>query len=134
MCSATFGILGRRFELALGGGHDGIRTGIDSLIEVAALQIRPHDLPDDPAGGYVGQCPLKAHADLYAHLALGLGYDQQHPVVLTLLAQFPLFCHPDGKLVYVVTLQRGECQYSNLVRCFPLEPGQLLLKPGRCFR
>src|ERR1043166_3838421 len=91
----------RRLEFSPGRGHDRFDASLDTPVEVAAAEVGAHDVAYDAAGGNVRQYPLEPHTHLYAHLVLGLGQDEDHAVVFSLLTDLPLIRHADCKLVDV---------------------------------
>ena len=69
-------------------------AALDAAVEVVALELRRHLVADDAARHRVRQRAFEAVADLDAHLAVLRRDDDEHAVVLALLAELPCVEHP----------------------------------------
>ena len=116
----------------LGHGRD---PGDDAAVIVAGLEAGGDLLGDNAPGKEVGETPLKAVADLDAHLALGLGDEEERPVVFPLLADLPALRDLEGSGLDGLPGNVGEDEDRQLGRVAGLEAGekllQLLLGGGR---
>ena len=65
-------------------------AALDAAVEVVVLELRRHLVADDAARHGVGQRAFEPVADLDAHLAVLRRDDDEHAVVLALLAELPL--------------------------------------------
>ena len=88
---------------------------LDAAVEVVRLELRRHDVADDAARRRVGQRAFEAVADLDAHLAVVRHDDDEHAVVLALLAELPRFEHARRVLLDALAAERGHRQHHDLV-------------------
>ena len=89
-------------------GYDVVDPAGDTAAEVAGLETRRYRIGDDDFRQRVGQRALEAVADLDSHPVLVRRDEQQHTVVLVLLAELPGAKQLVGVGLDLLALERGD--------------------------
>ena len=110
-------------------------AGKETAIHVAGLEARGDFVVDDAPGEQVGEPPFEAVADFDAYYAFLAGHQQQHTIVVLLLAEAPGAGDAQGIILEGLTLKRRYGENGNLGRIallhFPEGPLQAQLGLGR---
>ena len=96
-------------------GEDRPDAVLDAPVVVAGLEPRRQRRAQDAPGDAVGQEALEAVADFDPHPALLRRHDQEHAVVLPLLAEFPGREDLHGELLDAVAAEAGHREHGDLV-------------------
>ncbi|MNM87145.1 hypothetical protein D3C81_993190 [compost metagenome] len=108
------------------GLHDALAAGDHAGHHVAALEGGQDPGLDDVGGDGIGQSPFQAITHFDAHPALILGDQQQHAVVLALLAYAPVATELVAVLLYGLPIEAVDGDHHQLDAAALLEGGQLL--------
>ena len=90
-----------------------------------ALKRGVDRIEDDDLGDRVGQRPLEAVADLDAHFVLVGCDEQQHAIVLLLLAELPVAKQRVGVRLDLLAVERGDGRDHELNAGFGFQRRQL---------
>ena len=105
---------------------DVVDAARDAAGKIVGAEARDDRILDDEPGDRVGERAFEPVADLDAHLALVRRDDQQHAVVLVLLADLPGAAELHAEILDRGALQRFQRDDDELVGGLGFERGELL--------
>ncbi len=129
----VYGTQGRRIGVfALDRADDGGDAVNDALVIVSLAKGRGNDQVDNAAGEEIGQPAFETVAHFDAYLALFFGNEQENPVVLAFLADFPGIDNLDAVGLDRLSLQGIDGQHGDLGGIRPIKIGKGLFQfyPG----
>ena len=111
----------------IGGQHrdDVVDAARNTAAEIAGLEARRDGVGDDDFGQRVGERALESIADLDAHSPLVRRDQQQHAIVLGLLAELPAAEQLVGIGLDLLTFERGDGGNDKLDAGLGFEIGEL---------